>query len=256
MRWFTCRSAAAMAATVVLAASPAARADDAAALPAPSSSAALGSQQFYVVVGAVHTDLAFPRAVFATAPPRLKAAVDQLEPGDWVAVGWGPDFFGRDKQYGLGRRAASLASRLMKPRDTSRLRLASLPAPGPAPHQEDYVGLIKVRLPEADLEQAMVRIDQTFAAGSDGGPVVTFRPPQDPNVEIFLSDEQYSMHHECNHWVAEVLRSGGIDLPRGHDMTSAELALSIRHSLSGRRSHPATSAARAELVDPAASTSP
>jgi hypothetical protein len=239
-----------MAATVLVAAAPAAWADAATALSATSSSAAPDDAQIYVVVGAVHTDLTIPRSAFANAPPRLKAAVEQLEPGAWVTIGWGPDFFGRDKQLGPGRRAADFASRLIKPRETSRLRLAALPAPGPAPHQEDYLGLIKLRLPEADLELAMARIDRTFAAGSDGGPVLTYRPPESPNVEIFLSDERYSVHHECNHWVADVLRSGGLHVPRGPDMTSAGLALSLTRSASGNRLHPAATPTPTEPVEP------
>jgi hypothetical protein len=232
MRWTTNRLVGPIVVTVILASASAVWAGYATPLPAaPVASAATHDQIIYLVVGAVHTDLTIPRAAFADAPPRLKAAVDQMSAGSWVTIGFGPYFFGRDKLLSTGKRAADFVWCLVKPEETSRLRLAARSGPGPAPHQEDYVGLVALHLSDASLKLAMARIDRTFTAGPDGGPVVTYRPPSDPNVEIFLSEERYSLRHECNQWVADVLRSGGLRVRRGPDLVSAGLALSLpRHS--------------------------
>ena len=218
--WIAALVLLAMATTPALARDETASPPPAAAAPAASTD----SQTIYVVIGVTHSDLVIPRAAFARSPPRVRAAVDQLGEGSWVVVGWGPDWFGRDKLISPPGRAAELTWTLLIPQSKSRLRLATVPSPGPAPDNIS-LSLIPIHLSASALDAAIRRIDRTFTAGPDGGPTVTYRPPGEPNVAIFLSGEHYSIFHECNHWVADVLRSGGLPIPMGLDLLPATLAL-------------------------------
>ena len=198
----------------------------------------------YAVIGVAHSDLVLPRAAFANAPARLKRALALLPDAPWVIVGWGPYWFGRDEPgdayHPPGVRTANLVWTLLAPQTKSRLRLATLPTPGAAPAQR-YVQLVPVRLSAAGLDRAVARIDAGFAAGPDGGPVVTYRPPSQPNVAIFLSNERYSLAHECDHWVSEVLHAGGINLATGLEFTPAMLAVSLAAATASPTSHTAAS---------------
>jgi len=193
----------------------------------PDVSAPTRDQTIYTVIGLAHSDLVIPRAAFGGAPPRLKAAVGQLGDGDWVIIGWGPYWFGRDERMSTGGRAASLVWCLMTPQQGSRLRLAAIAAPGSAP-KEGHLSLIPIRVTADGLDHALAQIDRSFSTGPDGGPVITYRPATEPGVVIFRSDQHYNVTHECNHWVAEVLRAGGVAVPPGLDLVPALIALSLK----------------------------
>ena len=211
---------------------PASPADPASSV-AESRSAAtpVDTQTVYVVIGVAHTDIVIPRAAFAAAPSRVKAAVDQLDGGPWIILGWGPYWFGRDEPGDTynpaGVRTANLVFTLLAPQRASRLRVGALATPGAAP-AERYVSMIPVRLSSAGLGRAVARIDRSFKADEEGRPIITYRPPSEPNVVIYLSGEHYSLAHECDHWIAEVLRAGGVSIEPGLDFTPALLALRLR----------------------------
>lgn len=215
----------------LLVAGPACRAADAGADEVSAASVKPASDvTLYVVGGVAHTEIAIPRTAFERGPPRLRAAVDRLGEGPWVVVGWGPWWFGHDPRWRDPRsyalRAADATWSLLTPQTTSRLRLAAIGAPGAGPG-EHALSMIPVRVSADGLDRAVARIDQTLTAAPDGGPVVTWLPPDKPNVAVFLSGEHYNITHECNHWIADVLRAGGVGVPPGVALFPQTLALDL-----------------------------
>jgi hypothetical protein len=196
----------------------------------------------YLVSSIVHSDLVIPRSAFADAPPLLKSVVDRMEGGPWIIVGWGPYWFGRSVPGGPYSATPVMVAHetwsLVVPQLRSRVRVAAITAPGPAP-LESVGSIVPIQLPTAGLASMLIRIDATFSRGHDGGPVMSDLKGAAPGVGIYRSNEFYHLTHECNHWIGEVLHAGGVNAAPFLDIAPGMVNLGVRMSgASGRATHP------------------
>lgn len=185
----------------------------------------------YVSVGPTHTDLIFPRSAFANAPPLVRAAADRAVGGPWIIIGWGPYWFGRRAEGGpfhfFPLLSANAVYTTIVPQFHSQLRVAALDAPGHAPDEHNMT-LVPLRMPAADVEKSLERINASFEVGPDGGPVLPDQAGTAPGVTVYRSKEIYHITHECNHWTSEVLRAGGVRVNTVFDVVPATLHLDLK----------------------------
>jgi hypothetical protein len=165
----------------------------------------------WVALGHVHTDLVIPRAAFAGAPPPLRAAVAKAPPSAWISVGWGPYWFGRHGSGGWIHKLSELQYgwTLVVPQGWTRLRIAALQAPGPAP-EEPLVSLIPLQVSQEQLARALDRINASLEVGQDGKPILGDQYGVAPGVTLYRSKEIYHTLHNCNQWAVEVLHAAGV----------------------------------------------
>ena len=219
---------------------------------AAASAVASDTTAIYVVLGVFHTDIVIPRAAFVDAPPLIKAAVDRAPEGSWISVGWGPYWFGRVRQpdapYHNGAVLwANALFTLVAPQGGSLLRIVAMPAPGAAPGEINK-SMATFRLSPADLAHMLKRINDSFVASRDGGPVLADMRGADPGISLYKSREIYHLTHECNHWAAEVLHAGGVRSLPAFALLPASLDVSLK--LNGAAS-PAPSLASSSTSAPA-----
>jgi hypothetical protein len=165
----------------------------------------------WVALGHVHTDLVIPRAAFADAPPALRAAVAQAPASPWISFGWGPYWFGRHGSGGWIHKLSEMQYgwTLVVPQGWTRLRIAALQEPGPAP-EEPLVSLIPLQVSQQQLARALDRINASLEVGQDGKPILGSQYGVAPGVTLYRSKEIYHTFHNCNEWAAEVLHAAGV----------------------------------------------
>jgi hypothetical protein len=167
----------------------------------------------YVVATATHSDIVIPRSAFADASPLMRKVADDAKGGPWIIFGWGPFWFGRETAGGPYHDPTVLGINaiysIVIPQLTSRLRVAALDAPGPAP-LESLTSMVAIRMTPDGLRRAIKRIEKTIDSNRDGTPVLAEQGGVAPGVIMYRSHEIYHVTHECNHWVSEVLHAGGV----------------------------------------------
>ncbi len=166
----------------------------------------------YVTSGPIHSDIIIPRSAFAHASPLMRKVVNDARGGPWIIFGWGPYWFGRETRGGpyhdqpiLGINAIFTT---LVPQMHSRLRVAALDQPGPAP-LEKSMRMVAVRVTPEGLQRSIQRIAATIET-RDGLPLLGEQGGVAPGVTMYRSREIYHATHECNHWVSEVLHAGGV----------------------------------------------
>ena len=180
--------------------------------PTPIESPA-GEVTVYVTSGPVHSDIIIPRSAFANASPLMRKVVDDAKGGDWIIFGWGPYWFGRETRGGPYHGQPALGVNAIYttfiPQLHSRLRVAALDAPGPAP-LDTSLAMVAVRITPEGLQRSIERIAATIETTRDGAPLLGEQRGAAPGVTLYRSREIYHLTHECNHWVSEVLHAGGV----------------------------------------------
>jgi Protein of unknown function (DUF2459) len=171
----------------------------------------------YITSTPTHSDIIIPRSAFSDASPLMRKVAGDAKGGPWIVLGWGPYWFGREVKGGPYHRQPVLGINAIYttviPQLTSRVRVAALDQPGPAP-LEQSMGLVAVKMTPDGLQRAIRRIEQTIETTADGAPLLADQGGAAPGVTIYRSQEFYHATHECNHWVSEVLHAGGVrDLP-------------------------------------------
>ncbi len=220
--------ASAFLAGVCLAPQPARAAPDAAA-PAPSDE----KVTIYVTSGPIHSDIIIPRSAFAHAPPMMRKVVDNAKGGPWIIFGWGPYWFGRETRGGpfhaqpiLGINAVVTT---LIPQLSTRLRVAALDQPGPAPLEfEGTMFLLAVPMSADGLQKSIERIAATIETTHDGSPVLGEQGGVAPGVTMYRSREIYHAVHNCNHWSSEVLAAGGFHSGVAVDLLPEPFYLALR----------------------------
>ena len=191
---------------------PAQPADVAPSSPTPFESPS-GEVTVYVTSGPVHSDIIIPRAAFANAPPPMRKVVDDAKGGDWIIFGWGPYWFGRETRGGPYHRQPVLGINAIYttfiPQLRTRLRVAALDEPGPAP-LDTSTAMVAVHMTPEGLQRSIKRIAATIETTRDGSPILGEQGGVATGVTMYRSREVYHLTHECNHWVSEVLHAGGV----------------------------------------------
>jgi hypothetical protein len=178
-----------------------------------TNEAPAGEVTIYVTSGPIHSDIIIPRSAFANASPLMRDVVDNAKGGPWIIFGWGPYWFGRETRGGPYHGQPILGINAIYttfiPQLHSRLRVAALDEPGPAP-LETSTAMVAVRITPEGLQRSIQRIAATIETTRDGAPVLGEQGGEAPGVTMYRSREVYHLTHECNHWVAEVLHAGGV----------------------------------------------
>lgn len=184
----------------------------------------------YLILSTFHTDLVIPRAAFERAPEPIRRAVAAAPKGDWIIVGWGPGWFGRDlhgSPFHRGPvRTISALWALLVPTH-SHVRLTALAAPGVAPG-DDFEPARPILVTTAGLDGMIRRINASLVVGPDGGPMRSGEVGVLPGVSLYRSKEIYQLAHECNQWAGEVLRAGGIKTSYLLDLVPGTLNLDLK----------------------------
>src|SRR5579883_275216 len=132
---------------------------------APAAQAPADEVTVYLTSGPIHSDLIIPRSAFANASPLMRQVVDNAKGGPWIIFGWGPYWFGRETKGGpyshqpiLGINAIYTT---LIPQRSSRLRVAALDEPGPAP-LERSMSMLAIRMTPEGLQRSIARIAATI----------------------------------------------------------------------------------------------
>ncbi|HLK26460.1 MAG TPA: DUF2459 domain-containing protein [Caulobacteraceae bacterium] len=187
----------------------------------------------YVTSGPIHSDIIIPRSAFANASPKMRKVVDAAKGGPWIIFGWGPYWFGRETKGGpfhdqpvLGVNAVVTT---IFPQLSSRLRVAALDQPGPAPLEfEGTMFLLAVPMSPEGLQRSIERISATIETAPDGSPVLGEQNGVAPGVTMYRSREIYQALHNCNHWSSEVLAAGGFHAGVAVDLVPESFYLALR----------------------------
>ncbi len=180
---------------------------------ATASSPSADAVTVYVTSSPIHSDIIIPRSAFANASPLMRKVVADTKGGPWIIFGWGPYWFGLETKGGPYHQQPVLGINSIfttaVPQLSSRLRVAALDEPGPAPLEGSMVTLA-VPVSTDGLQRSIQRIAATIETAPDGSPVLAEQAGAAPGVTIYRSREIYHAVHNCNHWVSEVLEGGGV----------------------------------------------
>jgi hypothetical protein len=198
---------------------------------APTDSPSAGQVTVFVTSSPIHSEIIIPRSAFANASPLMRKVVADAKGGPWIIFGWGPYWFGRETAGGpyhqqpkLGFNAVFTTFFLQL---NSRVRVAALDEPGPAP-LESSMFVLAVPISSDGLQRSIKRIEATIQTAPDGAPVLSEQDGVAPGVTMYRSLEIYHAVHSCNFWVAEVLGAGGIHDGVAFDLFPESLYLALR----------------------------
>ena len=159
----------------------------------------------YVLSNGYHSDVTVPTAELARLGGATDAAVRQLHPAPWVAIGWGDASFYSNSGFNFARAIDGLRA-LFMPGNASVVHLYGVsrrPDQAFGDHEATAVTLSK-----AGFAKMVGRIDRSFVT-MPGKPMTPWlRRGQD---ELFFSStEHFSILKICNHWTAQLLNAGGL----------------------------------------------
>jgi hypothetical protein len=198
---------------------------------AAAASPSAGQVTVFITSSPIHSDIIIPRSAFANASPMMRKMADDAKGGPWIIIGWGPYWFGRETAGGPYSQQPILGINSIfttfVPQMSSRLRVAALDQPGPAP-LETSMFMLAVPISSDGLQRSLQRIASTLETAPDGSAVLGEQGGVAPGVTVYRSREIYHAVHSCNHWVAEVLEAGGIHDAVALDLLPEALYLSLR----------------------------
>ena len=159
----------------------------------------------YVLTNPYHSDVTIPTAELAKLGGPTDAAVRQLQPAPWVAIGWGDASFYSNSGFNFARAMDGLRA-LFMPGNPSVVHLYGV-SRRPDQAFGDH-GAMPVTLSHAGFRKMVARIDRSFVV-TPGKPLTPWlRRGQD---ELFFSStEHFSILKICNHWTAQLLNAGGL----------------------------------------------
>ncbi|WP_395946061.1 DUF2459 domain-containing protein [Brevundimonas sp.] len=189
----------------------------------PSPRASDQAVTVYLLDNGFHTDLATPRAALERRGGPLGRAVSALAPGDWILIGWGDARFYVD-QSPISDRLPDGARAFFHPGNPSVVMLDPEHGNPRTRYAED--GRAVLRLTPAAFDRMADRIEASLDL-SDARPRLAAARPGD-NARFFASREIFSILHLCNHWTAEVLNAGGVDIRPARSVFSGEVMRSAR----------------------------
>ncbi len=182
--------------------------------------------EVHILDNGFHTDLAVPRALLAARPGPLGRAVETLPPGDWILIGWGDARFYVDASP-IRERLPDGARAFLWPGNRSVVMLdPDRRDPSRIPAAE---GRAAVRLTPEGFARMADRIEASLAPDAR---IAARRPGDDA---VFLeSRETFWIGHLCNHWTAQVLNAGGVEVRPLRSVTSGEVMRAVAEAGHGR----------------------
>jgi len=183
----------------------------------------------YLVDNGYHSNLVFPRAFLARRDGPSARAVAALDPGDWVAVGWGDERFFTETGFGF-RRALDGLRALFAPGNPAVTMFEPMSR---APDRVWRTGVLELEVSRRSAEAMARRIDRSLRL--DGGALSPGPSGGNPSARFYRSTETFSILKLCNHWAGEVLNAGGMPTRPLMDTWGSGLAFDIRTGALKRR---------------------
>ena len=185
----------------------------------------------YVTYNFYHSDVIVSRAMLLAQPDAISRAVAGATEAPWLLVGWGDDAFGRHSKNKLLRMLKGLEA-LLLPNGRSAMRIVGLQ--DPATPVEDYSAVREIPMTAEELAGVRQRLERSLSRADDGGPISTHIVAMS-GEHFFESPETYSLFHQCNHWIGEILQAGGAHTTPAFDILPLLLRLDLRlHGHAGR----------------------
>lgn len=186
--------------------------------PALAASPGVPAVEVWVADNGFHTDLILSRAALEAGAGPLAEAVRSLDPGEWVAVGWGDARFYVDARP-IADRLPDGARAFLWPGNPSVVLLDPLDRPPERAYRPGAVH--RLRLSAAGFARLRSRLE-TSLRRRDG------RPVPGPVSEVgdgrfFEGVETFWLGHLCNHWTGELLHAAGLPVRPARTIFSAEI---------------------------------
>lgn len=186
----------------------------------------------YLTYNLYHADLILPRAALLAEPGAISQAVAASTDAPWVLIGWGDRKFGRHSKYAIVRLFNGFLT-LLLPYNRSVVRVAGMQSP--TVPVEDYVSVREIDISANGMDRMSHRIDRSINVGADGAPIVSHIRTMTGEA-FYESKERYGLLHQCNHWIGQILRSGGAHTTPPLDVIPLFLMIDLRlHGHAGRR---------------------
>lgn len=176
----------------------------------------------YLVDNGYHSNLVFPRAPLAARGGPAATAIESLEAGDWISVGWGDERFYTETGFDF-RRAMDGLRALFAPGNASVTMFEPMDR---APDRVWRTGVIKLEVSRAGFEAMARRIDASLRLKD--GALLPGPRGENPHARFFKSSETFSILKLCNHWAAGVLNAGGLPVRPVMDTWGSGLAFDLR----------------------------
>lgn len=176
----------------------------------------------YLVDNGYHSNLVFPRERMQARRGASAAAVSEIGPGDWVAVGWGDERFYTETGFDF-RRAMDGLRALFAPGNPSVTMFEPMQR---APDRIWRTGVVKLEVSPASFEAMAARIDRSLR--SQDGRLIPGPKGGIAGARFYKSTETFSILKLCNHWAAGVLNAGGLPVRPVMDTWGSGLAFDLK----------------------------
>jgi len=186
----------------------------------------------YLLDNGFHTDLAVPRALLMAYDDALAEATASSGQGDWFLIGWGDSRFYQEEGEIIGRVPDGLRALFTPGGSTSVVRF--IPVQTEASQDFPYEA-VAFSVDEKGAIALRKRILETLTLDAEREPVAAkVMGSAVSNATFWDSPERFSAVHLCNHWMASVLYAGGVSVPVGRSLVSAELTRAVEAYNEGR----------------------
>ena len=166
----------------------------------------------FVVSNGFHSGLLVPRPSLAEIAGQDGLGADiavatRFGHYDWLELGWGEERFYRAVPTVAAMDWRLALRALFLPGTRSAVHVVGLEGdPHPPYSGADVVRLV---LSRAGFARLAARLDQAFAKGSDGQPIVLGPGLYGPSL-FYRATGSFSFHNVCNHWTARLLDAAGV----------------------------------------------
>lgn len=178
-----------------------------------------------------HTDLAVPRTALMDRGGPLAQAVETLEPGDWVLVGWGDARFYVETTP-IHTRLPDGARAFFARGNRSVVML--YPVSGDPAERAPAGQTRSWMLSDAAFDALASRVERSLdlTAGAPRiGAVRTNPGDYGADARFFASTETFWIGHLCNHWTSQLLHAAGLDVRPFRSIVAKEVVASVDREL-------------------------
>ena len=169
-----------------------------------------------------HSNVIVERARLERLGGPAAAALAQVQPSPYVAIGWGDRRFFTESGMSFARAMDGLRA-LFAPNNPSVVMLEPVRA---RPDLLWSEGVTPLKLSPTGFERMIRRVDASMVL-KDGRPVPGPEGPS-PEARFFESRERFSIVKLCNHWTGAILNAAGAPTRPVMDTVGAGLAFDLR----------------------------
>jgi uncharacterized protein (TIGR02117 family) len=186
------------------------RSGDRAIYPAPAGKPTV---TVFVVSHGYHAGIALPRETLADAASRrgyaaLIAVATRFGAYPFLEMGWGDEEFYRSVPTIASVTIPMAARALFLAGNRSVLHVVGLSRPPRTAFP--LADIIAIDVSGEGFDRLLARIDATFAAAADGGPIDDAGPGLYGPSRFYRARGTFNIFHVCNHWLADLLDAAGV----------------------------------------------